>query len=109
MTLGNRHQMLRRKGKVATQPTSKVASRLDMLVYAVSITGMVVTLDQVRLIWIDHNTAGVSLITWAFYTVSACVWTGYGYIHKDKVLIFTNALWIVVNGLVAFGVMIYGA
>lgn len=99
--------MLRRKGHTATVPQKRVASRLDALVYAVSITGMVVTLDQVRLIWIDHNAAGVSLLTWSFYTVSACVWCGYGYIHKDNVLFLTNTLWIIINGLVAFGVMIY--
>ena len=101
--------MLRSRGKIPTQPPKRVASRLDALVYAVAITGMLVTLDQVRLIWIDHNAAGVSLLTWGFYTVSSCVWCGYGRIHKDNVLFLTSALWIIINGTVALGVMIYGS
>ena len=108
MHLGQRHQMMRRKGKVATASPKHIASTLDIAVYIVSFMGMFVTLDQVRLVWFDHQTAGVSFVTWAFYTVSASVWCTYGYIHKDKVLIITNLLWILINGSVALGIAIYG-
>ncbi len=62
-----------------------------------------------RLVRIEQNASGVSLPMWMFYTVSACVWFWYGKVHGDKVLMLTNALWILVNGTVVLGVMIYGA
>ena len=100
--------MLRRKGRITTEAPKHVASRLDALVYFVAITGMVMTLDQVRLIWIDHNASGVSLLTWGFYTAASCVWCGYGKAHKDNVIFFTSMGWIFINGAVALGVMMYG-
>ena len=101
--------MMRRKGHTESSIRKGAMWRLDILVYCVSIAGMLVTLDQVRLIWVEHNAGGVSLFTWAFYTAASCVWLGYGHAHKDNVIFLTSCAWIVINGTVALGVMIYGA
>ena len=100
---------MRRRGQLDTAASKRQAARWDTLAYCVAIAGMLVTLDQVRLIWIEHNASGVSLLTWGFYTVASCVWLGYGHAHKENVIFFTSIAWIVINGAVALGVMIYGA
>src|SRR5262245_11084289 len=100
--------MLRRRKKVATPAKWRVASHIDIAVYIVSFSGMFVTLDQLRLVWLEHDVSGVSFLTWSFYTVSASVWCTYGYIHKDKVLIVTNLLWVFIDGAIALGVGLYG-
>lgn len=109
MTLGHRHQMLRRKRAQDNPGSHGVVSMavMDTLAYAASFLSLLLTLDQVRIIWIGHNVDGVSLLAWGAYTLSSTVWLAYGYMHKDRVLIITSFLWIIFNGLVVLGAMIY--
>lgn len=109
MSIGQRHQSLRRKGELSTESRSKrLVSGVDILVYVVSILSLIFTIDQVRIIWIEHNASGVSLLSWLFYALSAVVWLLYGYIHKDRIIIILNALWVACDFIVVVGVIIYG-
>jgi uncharacterized protein with PQ loop repeat len=109
MNIGQRHQSLRRKGDSSPEKRSKrLVTDVDVLVYIVSTLSLIFTTDQVRIIWIGHNVGGVSLLSWSFYTLSAVVWSFYGYIHKDKIIIITNSLWGVLSLIIVIGVMIYG-
>ncbi|HKD51079.1 MAG TPA: PQ-loop domain-containing transporter [Candidatus Acidoferrum sp.] len=49
-----------------------------------SIFTMVMTIPQVLTIWIRHQAAGVSLLSWGAYLVSAAVWLWYGLQKRDK-------------------------
>src|SRR5215468_1597642 len=106
--LGQRHQSLRRR-ELPTN-TAKLRQRafsIDVLAYIVSILSLLFTLDQVRIIWIEHHPVGVSFLSWAFYTASALVWFIYGVVHKDKVILTTNLLWFALSLLVVIGVVAY--
>jgi len=65
------------------------------------------TVDQVRIIWVEHHPSGVSFLSWAIYTVSAFVWFIYGIVHKDKVILTTNLMWFAFSLLVVIGVVVY--
>jgi uncharacterized protein with PQ loop repeat len=80
---------------------------IDVLAYIVSILSLLFTIDQVRIIWVEHRPSGVSFLAWAFYTISAFIWFLYGVIHKDKVIVTTNFLWFVFSLLVVIGVVAY--
>ena len=80
---------------------------IDVLAYIVSILSLLVTVDQVRIIWVEHHSSGVSFLSWGFYAISAFVWFIYGLIHKDKVIATTNFLWFVFSLLVVIGVVVY--
>lgn len=109
MSLVHRHQYLRRRGLATTSPKSKRLVRgIDALAYCASSLSLFFTLDQVRIIWIDHNAAGLSMLAWVFYTLSSCIWLGYGVLHKEKVIMVTNSLWIVMNFAVVSGILLYG-
>ncbi len=110
MHLVSRHQSLRRKGVIAStaRPHSFVRA-LDLFAVLVSCAGIAVTLDQARIIWIDHNASGVSLITWSFYAFSSFVWLSYGYMHKDRIIFLTNLCWVFVNITIAAGIIMYSA
>ena len=108
MHLGHRHQLLRKRGDIPTVARSKRLVRIvDMIAYIVSFSSLFFTLDQARLIYIEHKVIGVSLLTWIFYAVSSSVWFFYGYIHKDRVLLVTNFCWILVNISIVVGVLVY--
>jgi hypothetical protein len=35
------------------------------------------------------------------------VWIAYGIVHREKLIVFTYCLWVVMNGLVALGAIVY--
>jgi len=65
-------------------------------------------LPQVYTIWIEHNAAGVSLITWSLFLILSIPFLIYALVHKIKPYIIMNILWIVVYLLVIIGAFIYG-
>jgi uncharacterized protein with PQ loop repeat len=106
MHFGRQHfySRLRRSPAAALRRRERI---MDALVYAVSLLGPLFTLDQAAKIWVEHNAQGVSALTWGFYTVSACVWLAYGIVHRQKVIIFANVLWVVINSVIALGIVLY--
>ena len=106
--LGQRHQSLRRRElPTNTANLRQRAFSIDVLAYIVSSLSLLFTVDQVRIIWVDHHPSGVSFLSWTFYTISALVWFIYGVAHKDNVIVTTNFLWFVFSLLVVIGVVVY--
>jgi len=75
--------------------------------YAVALVTPVLTLPQLVLIWTNRQTAGVSLVTWAAYTVMSGVWLIYGLLQRQKPLILSQACLFVVDFAVVLGVVIF--
>jgi uncharacterized protein with PQ loop repeat len=80
---------------------------VDVLVYVVSIASPILTLPQVYEIYANQNAAGVSAISWGAYTLFTIPWFAYGVVHKEKVLIFNNSIWIFLNAAVFVGAILY--
>jgi uncharacterized protein with PQ loop repeat len=99
---------LRRKELSSTDAKQRgLVSGIDGLAYIVSILSLLFTADQIRIIWVEHDARGVSFLSWLFYTISAFVWLVYGLMHKDKVLIITNFLWVAFAFAVVIGIVVY--
>lgn len=77
----------------------------DKTMLIVGIIGPFMTIPQVYDIWVGHKVDGVSLISWSAYTVIACIWLSYGLVHKEKPIILTNFLYIIVNTIIVSGVV----
>lgn len=75
--------------------------------YFAGILGPLFTIDQVEKVWIQQDVSGVSLITWSANCLFSIVWVIYGIAHKERAIIITNALWVLLNGLVALGAFLY--
>lgn len=81
---------------------------IDKIIYPVSIIGQILTIPQITKIWIEHNASGVSAISWGYYTIACCFWLVYGVVHKEKPLIFSYSVWILLNLIVTIGALLYG-
>lgn len=81
---------------------------IDKSIYFVALFGIVMTLPQITKIWVEKNAAGVSAASWTAYTITAMFWLIYGVAHKEKPIIVTNSLWIVLEVLIVVGALIYG-
>ena len=69
---------------------------------------MLMTIPQVLTIWVGHQAAGVSLLSWSGYLISAVLWFWYGIQKQDRNIYLPCVGWIALDGAVIVGVLIYG-
>jgi uncharacterized protein with PQ loop repeat len=104
------HLHVRKRARQPVEPYPSKIFRiavLDVAVYVVSIAGPIFTVPQIVDIYIGKDASGVSLITWGAYTLFSIPWIMYGFVHKERVLIVNNTLWLIANGLVVVGALMY--
>ena len=68
---------------------------------------MLMTIPQVLTIWINHQAAGVSTLSWSAYLISAVVWLWYGLQKRDKNIYLPCIGWIILDGAVIVGTVAY--
>jgi uncharacterized protein with PQ loop repeat len=99
---------------MAPDPTTEAAyaSRSDTmlrrLLGGMSIFTMLMTIPQVLTIWIGHQAAGVSILSWSAYLASAVLWLWFGIRKRDRNIYLPCVGWIALDGAVIWGAMIYG-
>jgi uncharacterized protein with PQ loop repeat len=92
----------------AADHSSASDARLRRLLGAMSVFTMLMTIPQVLTIWIGQQAAGVSILSWSAYLVSAILWFWFGMQKKDKNIYLPCVGWIVLDVGVIIGVIIYG-
>jgi uncharacterized protein with PQ loop repeat len=96
------HQMPR------TDIQSTDTSLMSRILGVTSVVTMLMTIPQVWVIWIDHEAAGVSLLSWSAYLFSAVLWFWHGLRQGDKNIYFACLGWIALDIGVIAGVFAYG-
>jgi len=94
----------------APAPTadSRSESVLRRLLGAMSIFTLLMTVPQVLTIWVGQQAAGVSVLSWSAYLLSALLWFWFGLKKRDKNIYLPCVGWIVLNGAVVAGAVVYG-
>ncbi len=80
---------------------------INQSVYIVGILGILVIIPQILEIWVNKNSASVSLLTWVGFLIASSFWLFYGLIHKAKPIIFVNIAAIIANLLVVTGLILF--
>jgi uncharacterized protein with PQ loop repeat len=88
-----------------TSPSDKAMSRR---LGSMSIFTGLMTLPQILTIWVSHQAAGVSLLSWSAYLLSAVLWLWHGVRTHDKNIYLACVGWILLDGAVVVGVIAYG-
>src|SRR2546430_916310 len=83
------------------------AGILRRLLGGLSIFTMLMTIPQVLTIWINHQAAGVSRLSWSAYLISAVVWLWYGLQRRDKNIYLPCIGWILLDSAVILGAVVY--
>jgi uncharacterized protein with PQ loop repeat len=73
-----------------------------------SVFTMLMTVPQVLTIWVGHQAAGVSIISWSAYLTSAVLWLWFGTHQRDKNIYLPCVGWIALDSAVIVGAVIYG-
>jgi uncharacterized protein with PQ loop repeat len=98
---------------MAPDPTTPaaVASRSETLfsraLGAMSVFTMLMTVPQVLTIWIGHQAAGVSVVSWSAYLLSAILWFAYGLQKRDKNIYLPCVGWVGLDAAVIVGAVVY--
>jgi uncharacterized protein with PQ loop repeat len=91
----------------AVTDSAKVGG-LERILRGLSVFTMVMTVPQVFTIWVGRDAHNVSLLSWAAYLLSACLWLVYGLRKRDKTIYLACVGWIVLDVAIVVGVVVYG-
>ena len=83
-------------------------STLEKILRGLSVFTMLMTIPQVYIVWVRHDVAGVSLLSWLAYLLSACLWFVYGLQKGDKTIYVACIGWILLDAAIVAGVVVYG-
>jgi uncharacterized protein with PQ loop repeat len=81
---------------------------MKQLLGAMSVFTLAMTVPQVLTIWLSRQAAGVSLLSWGAYFISALAWLWYGLQKRDRNIYLPCLGWLLLDGLVIAGVVVYG-
>lgn len=91
--------------KKGTKQQSGFVGFFDRLMYGIALIAPVMTLPQLYQVWVLHQVEGVSMLTWGGYAGVSALWLFYGYLQKDKPLMLTQFLLLILDGGIFIGVL----
>lgn len=65
---------------------------LDYVMYVVGTLQPFALVPQVISVYVDHQTAGLSPLTWSLLAVCNTLWALYGLAHNDRIILIANTL-----------------
>ncbi|HEX6690338.1 MAG TPA: hypothetical protein VF110_04245, partial [Burkholderiales bacterium] len=86
---------------------SRSETMLSRVLGGMSVFTMLMTLPQVLTIWVGHQAAGVSVLSWSAYLLSAILWFWYGFQKGDKNIYLPCVGWVGLDAAVIVGAIVY--
>ena len=93
---------------VPTDTDSQSDMVLRRFLGGMSVFTLLMTVPQVWTIWVNQQAAGVSILSWGAYLLSAILWFWFGLKQGDKNIYLPCIGWMVLNGAVVVGAVVYG-
>jgi uncharacterized protein with PQ loop repeat len=81
---------------------------MKRLLGGLSLFTLVMSVPQAWIIWSRRQAAGVSLLSWSAYLLSAAAWLVYGLQKHDRNIYLPCLGWIAVDAAVIIGVLVNG-
>ena len=81
---------------------------LRRLLGSMSAFTLLMTVPQVWTIWVNHEAAGVSVLSWGAYLFSALLWFWYGLRKGDWNIYLPCVGWIGLDVAIIAGAVVYG-
>jgi uncharacterized protein with PQ loop repeat len=74
---------------------------------ALSVFTLLMTVPQIVAIWATQQAAGVSVLSWSAYWISALFWFWYGVQKRDASIYLPCIGWLMLDGAVVVGALVY--
>jgi len=85
---------------------SRFTKLIDRGIYLIGFLSVAANLPQLWEIWANHNSSGVSFISWMGFFLGSIFWFGYGWLHKEKPIMIINGLLIFVQAGIVAGLLV---
>lgn len=108
--LGLKHLHDRKRGLAQEPRTLRTVFRgagIDLLIYLAAIVGPLALLPQVLQLYATRDASSLALSTWVMFGLMNVVWISYGLKHKERPIVLTNSALVILNSLVALGILLY--
>jgi len=92
--------------RLASAPGILPPAGLGTFLRLLSIITMLIALPQVLTFWIGRDAQGASLLCWAAYLFSACLWFFYGIHKSDRTMYLACTGWIAFNAAIVIGAIV---
>lgn len=96
------------KKKPIPRKSTHTFTALDRIVLAVSVIYPFSALPQIIAVF-SGKTEGVSATSWLVFLVCAMLFLVYGIRRKVPPMIVSNSIWIIMDALVVFGILMSGS
>lgn len=83
----------------------RLSALVDRGIYLIAALGPLSAFDQVWQIWVVGNKNGVSLFMWLSWIPGAIFWLSYGILHRDKPIMLTQSLWLLMQITIVAGLL----
>lgn len=97
---------LKKKHLPTKKSHGEVAKTMDHFMYFIALIAPIMTIPQLTQVWVDKSVHGISIWTWGAYAFVSALWLVYGAIHKEKPMMLTQALLLVLDSSIVVGVLI---
>lgn len=77
------------------------------LVYIFGLATPLFMIPQAVAIFFNKNAANISLVMWSFFLLADVVWIIYGVHHKIRPLVYSHALYFIVESVIIAGIVLY--
>jgi uncharacterized protein with PQ loop repeat len=108
MTRYHRHKQQKHHTLVVKE-TQKNTRWIDRATFAAAIIEPLVTIPQAYDIFRSHTAAGVSMSTWLGYEVLTVIWLWYAIVHKERMILVYQGLFMIIQTVVIIGGLMYHA
>jgi uncharacterized protein with PQ loop repeat len=81
---------------------------LDTLLLVLAGVYPLANIPQLLKIFLEKTAAGVSMFSWVLYTVLTIPWILYGFLHKEKLIIFAYTANFLIFSAIVTGIAMYG-
>lgn len=85
----------------------RFTATVDGLIYLGGVVGPITTLPQLFEIYIHQSAQDVSFFSWGSYLLGTIGYLVYGILHKQKPIIFLNAINLPIYALIVIGIIMY--
>lgn len=95
---------------MAKQKTAATNTKLiDRVTAIVAVVGPLLTAPQVYAIYAERDATMVSMSTWIGFNIASIIWTWYGYVHRDWLIVTYQGIFVVLQTALIIGGMMYNA
>ena len=90
------------------QRAERIEKRVRRLAYIAGFAGPFTAIPQVMAVWTTHQAAGVSLVSQVGFLALAVIWLLYGAVVRDRPIVISSALWVILDLAIVSGILRYG-